>query len=133
MKTEHSKNWKLGTVFIDTVKPEDDTIHHTGWDYQTANIVTDDGIIGEVKGMNIEHFAPVSTFEANAALMLTAPELLESLRGLWMLSTNIFGELSIEEIEDDEHLKLLSDAIDKAKQTIVKATTFEAHVKSDLV
>jgi hypothetical protein len=60
-------------------------------------------------------------WKANAQLIAAAPELLEALSDLWVRSTNLFKELSVEEIEADVYLKALSTSIDNAKSVITKA------------
>ena len=59
--------------------------------------------------------------EANAALIAAAPELLVALEDLWLRSTNLFGELTIDEIKADISLQGLSESIDNAKVAIAKA------------
>lgn len=49
------------------------------------------------------------------------PTLVESLQDLWVRSTNLFGELTMEEIEKNEELMLLSTSIDPAKQVLTIA------------
>lgn len=58
---------------------------------------------------------------ANAMLIAAAPDLLEALQDLWIRSTNLFGELPVEEINNDPHLLALSKSIDTAKSAIKKA------------
>lgn len=55
---------------------------------------------------------------SNARLIAESPVMLEALNDLWVRSTNLFKELTVEEIEDDDSLKALSDSIDNAKAII---------------
>ena len=58
------------------------------------------------------------TAKALAESQARVKELEDCLRELWPLSTNAFGELTIDEIEADVTLNHLSEAIDKAKELL---------------
>lgn len=71
--------------------------------------------------MTLYNAKDVETQIANANLVAAAPELLTALNDLWIRSTNLFGELTIDEIENDECLQKLSSSIQVAREVVNKA------------
>ena len=78
-------------------------------------------ILADIKGFDCSGFVTPDEEPFNAQLIASAPELLEALEDLRLLSTNLFKELTIDEVEQDECLQRLSVSIDNAYSIINKA------------